>query len=599
MPNTNDYNPAGGSSWQVIDDYHRQMADIDRQLLETGKYVGPALDPKTGEVTVRELNKKEARYLKNILWQQADELEGYAWRDSIHGRDIRTVPAQLWAFFLRGLRSLSPIYWIRRLIATMDYRKAQKSIYARDAMYDNMQESMKKAPAKDGKEKDKDGFTYEPTGEENPNPKKDHSQDRTGQEPPAPPTPPSRTPENADPVPQKDPAEQKAEYQARFYADLEKFMQDSGLTKEQALVEMTIQKLERSKKHSPMICANIKPEDMTKAVATQLVVAYAKMTADPEKGPNAYKAFKSLALANSAIAKADTNVKEMAGAKKAIASIVAFKPDTLMYFQPDQVSTEYVMKVLNKHAQQGNIPTSDVVNAFIAQVSEIQSPAAQQLLDQYTNTPTREPDEPTPTAPTPENVPVPPPAPEPVPENIPTPPVAPPMPEPEPNMPEPDTQPTQVFDIVQNIMDSDPLIMSAPEGVRASMALAQAVKTDPQLYMQLPEGERLNAGLAPSTPLAERTTAALQLAGIAIAHDPNLIYEAPEELGVDFIADAAVEYMQKEHWSREQVENVLAQFDVPENAKFLEMQNIFKVMRDSLDDFTPAGDGTRPQGREI
>ena len=264
------YNAAGGTSQQLIDEYHAQMIDIDRQLYETGRYTGPVPNPKTGQVTEKTLNKAQAKQLKNRLWYEADTLEGYEYAD----RHQKNIFMKAVAAVVRAIKSLNPFYLIRRYQATKMYANAMQDIYAAEALYDASAFKPEEQKAAGGEpEKDKAGNPFK---EEKDKEKTTETREKeTSKEAPSKEAEPKEeTRENPEEKSELTKEEKAKVYHDKFYEELSKLMEEGSLKKSEAIIQL----LDKN----PLNVYNIDQNDFTKDVATKALIV---MSEKQEKQP--------------------------------------------------------------------------------------------------------------------------------------------------------------------------------------------------------------------------------------------------------------------------------------------------------------------------
>ncbi len=372
-----DYNPVGGTSQSLIDDYHYQMADIDRQLYETGKYTGPVYNSKTQQVEEHTLNKRQAERLKNALWYQADKLEGYSLTD----RHQKSAFKEGLAFLGRLVKMLNPIYTIKRFIAWRDFRKENSKILARGAMYEDMLSKqgypaapMSKQPIQqnvpDAPDKNEQIQTEKtPAMPEKTNQNNNHDNVQQASE-----TKDVKKESTENVQNQEQTNEQpKKDYEAIFYQELEKRMFEGGMTQKDAMIELI--------NENPMRSFNIRPQDITPEIATQAVIKYAEVKKIPTT-----KAYTQLTKKQPAIAMADTREKA-ANAYKAIPSVIENNPETLKYLSAGQLNkknVEYLMNDIKVHAEKNGKDPSAALQEFIDTALKIKSPAVDKLKEHLT-----------------------------------------------------------------------------------------------------------------------------------------------------------------------------------------------------------------------
>ncbi len=533
-----EYNPLGGTAQSLINDYHAQMADIDRQLYETGSYTGPVFNPKTNTVDVQTLNKRQAKLLKDKLWYEADKLEGYGVLDRHRRFGLRSILAGI----ARALRALNPVYQFKLYRATKLY----------DSNIQDMYEAIQvpeKAPAE---------VLHVKIPAPQPEPLK-----QITKEIPVPPqvAPPVITP------PQPTQKEEK-DYQKILYDKVQAIVDQSGCKKSEALLQLIMEK--------PVRILSVKPEDVTKNIATQAVLGMSQVKQKPVNDILIEIAYK-----NPAIVKADNKTQGLESIFKVYPRIIETVPGSLKYFNKGAISlktTEYVLHDIKEHVQEGQ-STQDVVKAFEDQVKQIDSPAAKRMLENITSLSVPQVTPPpapaiVPPIPQPPQPPQPPiiPAPTVLPQLQPMPPIntgiqPPPIPQPPtpqvvpqvpnetdfpphfapgPDFPYP-TQPELVPDgsdeleygeeywndwrnipelaALQDITRTrHPEVDSYPD-MRSEMALLDAmIKDHPELYKKVPD-------ISKSTIMT----------AYAVIDNPDMLIEAPEGLYLDDIADAVIQ----------------------------------------------------------
>lgn len=497
------YNPMGGTSQNVINAYHQQMADIDAQLYKTGEYTGPCPDPKTGLIENKTLNRRQAMALKQYLWEQADKLEGY----SIPDRHYKNIFARIGASILRGLRNLWLPYRIRAFFASR--HQPQNDLL--NILYDNQgtvpPATEPKTPEKP-KEKEKVIAPKEPV--KGPKEKPD-------------PVVIIPDPVIEEPKELNDDRPAKPNYKELFYKALDEKVA-AGISREGAILELL--------KEEPHRVFDLNAEDITQNIAAQAVRGMAEAKNQPPR-----QVFINLTKKIPQIAKINTREEEFKDLFKVIPTVVRLNPETLQHFAPNQMTkktVEFVLKDIRAHSEPDMVEQN--IKDFKETVAQIQSPAAQKVMEHLDALIL--PDLVAPEIPVPPPVapvmPVPAPvapAPAPVPPVMPVP-VAPVAPSPAP-LPVPPIEPTPIPAPVEHSWQDDPKVVEAfsdawnghcdfimcyPEEMRESIALEKAIELHPEIYPKVPE-EEITASIA----------------GMMIIKDLSNLIDIPERIPMEEI----------------------------------------------------------------
>ena len=349
-----DYNALGGTSQSVIESYHQQMADIDRQLFETGQYTGPVPDAKTGIVSEQTLNKQQAKQLKNYLWYEADKLEGY----SISDRHQKNPFTAFMAGVARFFRELNPFYQIKKFLVLRHMPK-DEPYFHRDVTYD--------PPVFQTTPKTKEPEIVPSTKPEPQRKTPEQALNTPEPEiiPPAPDIP--NAPEPEKPKPES--------YQEKFYQELESRIADGNLNKADAIVQMI--------QENPFYVYDVKPEDLTSKAA-----AFAIRGVAQRKQWDIGQTFVNLAYNAPAIVKVymkDPDFPEMTDLYKKIPTVVVRNPDTLRYLHQSQMNNKTIEYIQNDLIRNIDDPEQQQqrIQEFTSYISQIDTPCALKLLDAY------------------------------------------------------------------------------------------------------------------------------------------------------------------------------------------------------------------------
>lgn len=479
----NDYNPIGGTSQSTITRYHMQMADIDRQLYETGRYTGPVPDLKKGVVETKTLDRKEAQQLKNLLWYQADRLEGYSWSER-HARKWYEKLAQGIAGFFK---LFNIPYQIRRYRAQKLYDQAAGNVYQNESLYEmaaaiaqtqaETSERSEQAPAHENKENNKSKEKAE-TKEFDPTKAKSPLENKGQETPSKSESEKKHEPEqNQDEPVKTDPKTEQIDkdqvYKERFYNDISQLTTE-GMSKEDAAIKLISE--------NPVKIYNIEQQDITPKIAAHAIVAFANKR---EIEPNV--AMLQLIRKVPAIIQADQKLDHSLDSLfKVTPTAIEHNPEALRYIQPEQINQKTIKYTLgdirNKKGEAaleafldfaktldnpGALKFQELVNAELDKDIPPQQPAPPSAPE----TPYQAPQQPVPPQ-TPPVMPTPPVPPMP-PQTPPLPPTMPEAPEVPPEVPVYDTPPDIPYDLPENIEEEydnwryNPEIADAMEKIEA------------------------------------------------------------------------------------------------------------------------------------
>lgn len=491
-----DYNPIGGTSQSLIDDYHRQMADIDRQLYTTGSYTGPVYDPKTKTVHECTLNKRAAKALKDKLWYEADKLEGYALAD-------RHQPNKLKAFFAafaRMIKMLNPIYTFRRIMADRLYQNATAEIYASEAAYD-MMAAQSKSPTK-MQTVEKDVKTPELSSPDKGLP---HEQFPAFVVTPKLEDEQALAPEGKE---EQEHTDNKTDYQEQFYKKADAIVA-MGKSKDEAIIEL-LQK-------NPIQIYDVKSEDINKEIALTAVTSLAqKKNLEPKNV--VFRLIRKIPE----IAQIDPKAPEFEGQfYKYVPSIIEKNPETLKYLSEKQINKKTCEYLLNDIERTNPERGAEAKQEFLQNISEIDAPAAKAVV-QISNEIMQIPEK------TPDILPEPPLTPPVMPAPTPCPIPAPPF------LPQEEEQSwkdiPELTNYIGEIELHHPEIEIAPPAIKDIVLLKTIMQEHPDLYAILPE--------------KDVTT---EIAAYAVLHDPQNIDITPEFISTDDVIEKAMEIAEKNY----------------------------------------------------
>ncbi|MBQ7430214.1 hypothetical protein [Butyrivibrio sp.] len=366
----NDYNPVGGTSQATITKYHMQMADIDRQLYETGKYTGPVPDLKKGVVEVQTLERKEAQKLKHLLWYQADKLEGYSWSER-HARKWYEKIAQGIAGFFK---LFNIPYQIRRFKAQKLYDQAMGNVYQNESLYEAAAAmAQSHAQTEQPPEQDKE---FDPAHTQAPQARAvvqsvdTVNVDKTNPDI----TVPKDEPEPEIPVPAEEKPDKAKIYHDKFYAKVAQ-LENLGHSKEEAMIQLL--------QENPIGIYNIDQQDITPAIAAHAIL----LMADKEhKEPTAVL----LQLVNKvpAIVMADNKLDHTLDRLfKVIPTAIEHNQETIKYLRPNQITPKTVQFTLGDIEEHKG---TEAKEQFIQFVAALDTPAAQKFTSLVAETPVQE-----------------------------------------------------------------------------------------------------------------------------------------------------------------------------------------------------------------